>query len=80
MPRKATIICDRCGKSLSGPLQYRLKLRAQREPGDGGATMADVFVTPPIWECKYFCNLDCIEWWISCGPRKKKKTNDLDTA
>jgi len=67
MSKKIEIKCDNCGANLLEPQSYdawMLRLTTQKMPICNGSVLA-VLTYPPINGDAYFCNLKCLEAWLT---------------
>jgi hypothetical protein len=67
MSKEVKVICDGCGKDITstgGIPDFRLHLESQKLPHSSNI-IAAVLVYPDIEEDCYFCNLQCLERWLT---------------
>ena len=69
MGKETNITCDCCGEKLSiettYPHNYGLVLRAEDFKKNVGGVQYAVHITPPIDSEKVFCNVKCLNEWLT---------------
>lgn len=77
MTTHVKVICDACGANLSAELNhpsYYLNLmssyRCESAREDGMVPLPTVVVKDPVPSTMHFCNLKCLQIWVSSESRE----------
>lgn len=66
MTQLLTITCDTCERDLttsSNSINYRVLLKSERIPSEGGI-VTDMMAYPPIASSLHFCHVKCLKEYV----------------